>query len=169
MFFISGAQNLNAPCDSFRATGPWFTQNYGRCDSISAPGFAEQTLPERILAVPLPKLRESVLETCRGGAEGESAEGREKPPWGVPLPRAGLGPAPTKRKDSYQPLGGRCRANARRMRGQVATHFVGADPCGRPWRSPHPVGRGLLDAPRTSAGRSRTGPYVKNRRFLDTP
>ena len=103
MFFISGAQNLNAPCDSFRATGPWFTQNYGRCDSISAPGFAEQTLPERILAVPLPKLRESVLETCRGGAEGESAEGREKPPWGVTLPRAGLGPAPTKRKDSYQP------------------------------------------------------------------
>ena len=66
-------------------------------------------------------------------------------------------------------LGGRCRANARRMRGQVATHFVGADPCGRPWRSLHPVGRGLLDAPRTSAGRSRTGPYVKNRRFLDTP
>ena len=31
------------------------------------------------------------------------------------------------------------------------------------------VGRGLLDAPRTSEGRSGTGPYVKNRRFLDTP
>ena len=35
-------------------------------------------------------------EYRRAGAEGESAEGREKPPWGVPLPRAGLGPAPTK-------------------------------------------------------------------------
>ena len=31
------------------------------------------------------------------------------------------------------------------------------------------VGRGLLDAPRTSAGRPVSGPYVKNRRFLDTP
>ena len=39
---------------------------------------------------------EGVLEIRRGGAEGESAEGREKPPWGVPLPRAGLGLAPTK-------------------------------------------------------------------------
>ena len=29
---------------------------------------------------------EIFLETRRGGAEGESAEGREKPPWGVPLP-----------------------------------------------------------------------------------
>ena len=43
---------------------------------------------------------EEFFENCRGGAEGESAEGREKPPWGVPLPRAGLGPAPTKRNDS---------------------------------------------------------------------
>ena len=31
------------------------------------------------------------------------------------------------------------------------------------------VGRGLLDAPCTSAGRPVSGPYVKNRRFLDTP
>ena len=44
-------------------------------------------------------------------------------------------------------LGGRCRANARRMRGQVATHFVGADPCGRPWRSLHPVGREKVNCP----------------------
>ena len=43
---------------------------------------------------------EDALESCRGRAKGESAEGREKPPWGVPLPRAGLGPAPTKTNDS---------------------------------------------------------------------
>ena len=42
-------------------------------------------------AYPIPK---EFLKNRRGGAEGESAEGREKPPWGVPLPRAGLGPAP---------------------------------------------------------------------------
>ena len=41
---------------------------------------------------------EDALESCRGGAKGESAEGREKPPWGVPLPQAGLGPAPTIKK-----------------------------------------------------------------------
>ena len=44
---------------------------------------------------------EEFFETCRGGAEGESAEGREKPPWGVPLPRAGLGPAPTQRQTRF--------------------------------------------------------------------
>ena len=30
-------------------------------------------------------ISEGFLENRRGGAEGESAEGREKPPWGVPL------------------------------------------------------------------------------------
>ena len=60
------------------------------------------------------------------------------------------------------PWGGRCRANARRMRGQVATHFVGrlsaarfgnflppsvGAPCGRPWRSLNPVGREKVNCP----------------------
>ena len=41
---------------------------------------------------------EDFLETRRGGTEGKSAEGREKPLWGVPLPRAG---PRTARKDLY--------------------------------------------------------------------
>ena len=62
-------------------------------------------------------------------------------------------------------LGGRCRANARRMRGQVATHFVGADPCGRPWRSLHPVGRGLLDAPLLDVAKKVVGAAHRAARF----
>ena len=56
-------------------------------DSCSAIGGRPKGLPY--------PSRKDFLETRRGGAEGESAEGREKPPWGVPLPRAGPGPAPT--------------------------------------------------------------------------
>ena len=89
--------------DYIRATGPWLFQNCGWCDSTAAPGFAEQVMAGtnpggRPKDLPYPN-PEEFFENCRGGAEGESAEGREKPPWGVPLPRAGLGPAPTKRND----------------------------------------------------------------------
>ena len=36
--------------DSFRATGPWVCKNCRWCGSTFAPGFAEQTLPVRILS-----------------------------------------------------------------------------------------------------------------------
>ena len=47
---ISGAQNLSDTLNSRRATGPWAYKNCRRCDSISAPEFAEPTEPVRILA-----------------------------------------------------------------------------------------------------------------------
>ena len=92
-----------AICVSSRATGPWLFQNCGWCDSTAAPGFAEQVMAGtnpggRPKDLPYSN-PEEFFENCKGGAEGESAEGREKPPWGVPPPRAGLGPAPTKRND----------------------------------------------------------------------
>ncbi len=89
------------------------------------------------------------------------------------------------------PLGGRCRANARRMRGQVATHFVGRLSAARFGKLPPSLRRGAmrppvevsapcraregelpckgkrdrpeprLSAPRTSAGRPVSGPYEK--------
>ena len=96
----SGAQNLSG-CLCF-LPGHWalvfpklrwmrFHFRAWRCragDSWSVIGGRPKGLP-----YPNP---EGILIPSRGGAEGESAEGREKPPWGVPLPRAGLGPAPTK-------------------------------------------------------------------------
>ena len=42
----------------------------------------------------------------RGGAEGESAEGREKPPWGVPLPPVSRNPPQGRRTGPPAPLAG---------------------------------------------------------------
>ena len=41
---ISGAQNLSGVLNPSRATGPWVCKNYGDCDFIPAPGFAEQMI-----------------------------------------------------------------------------------------------------------------------------
>ena len=75
-------------------------ENCGGCNSTAAPGFAEQVIAGanpggRPKGLPHPK-SEGVLETRRRGSEDELTKGREKPPWGVPLPRAGQCPAPTK-------------------------------------------------------------------------
>ena len=96
----SGAQNQEClPAFSSGPLGPEyakfdFAAVYGRAwvCRANAPGAYSDGRPKG-LPYPIP---EGFLENRRGGAEGESAEGREKPPWGVPLPQAGLGPAPTK-------------------------------------------------------------------------
>ena len=48
---------------------------------VNAPGAYSDGRPK---GLPYP-ISEGFLENRRGGAEGESAEGREKSPWGVPL------------------------------------------------------------------------------------
>ena len=112
-----------------------------RVTSWHAPGGRPKGLPYTI-----PK---EFLENRRGGAEGESAEGREKPPWGVPLPRAGLGPAPTIRTGGFQIcrrggcphppapnrvsfLGGPASVRPLRCNRSGSFLFAGAAPCGRP-------------------------------------
>ena len=112
-----------------------------RVTSWHAPGGRPKGLP-----YPIPK---EFLENRRGGAEGESAEGREKPPWGVPLPRAGLGPAPTIRTGGFQIcrrggcphppapnrvsfLGGPASVRPLRCNRSGSFLFAGAAPCGRP-------------------------------------
>ncbi len=60
-----------------------FAAVYGRAwvCRANAPGAYSDGRPK---GLPYP-ISEGFLENRRGGAEGESAEGREKPPWGVPL------------------------------------------------------------------------------------
>ena len=163
---------------SFGPLGPGLVENCNGCDFTTAPGFVEPTVLGLLTAggprASPTQSRKIFLKPVGEGLKVNRPKAERSHP-GVCPSRGPVWDRPLRKERTAinRPkaftLGGRCRANARRMRGQVATHFVGADPCGRPWRSPHPVGRGLLDAPRTSAGRSRTGPYVKNRRFLDTP
>ena len=89
-------------------------------------------------------ISEGFLENRRGGAEGESAEGREKPPWGVPL-RKQHGRNHIRRRGD--PCG----------RLVLPVRILAGAPRGSPTQtrkaSLKPVGEGL--AP--SAG--RTGPY----------
>ena len=93
-------------CGPIRPTGAWLFQNCCWFGLTAAPGCAGQVVAGtnpggRPKGLPYP-ISEDFLESRSGGAEGESAEGREKPPWGVPLPRAGLGPAPTIKMDGFR-------------------------------------------------------------------
>ena len=71
------------------------------CEADEGDLFARIIHGGSLKGTPCPN-SEGVFETRRGGTEGESAEGREKPPWGVPLPRAGQCPAPTQK--THPPL-----------------------------------------------------------------
>ena len=108
----SGSYGEKGPLSAARRPSP-LGEGAERSEADEVCRGGSVTRPSRISHIPFSNVRlggrpkglpclipEELLENRRGGAEGESAEGREKPPWGVPLPRAGLGPAPTKRNDS---------------------------------------------------------------------
>ena len=86
------ARKIRSACLRF-LPGHWALsiQNLILLRFTDTPGFAEPTLPVRILAggprASPTQFRKVFLRTVGegGGAEGESAEDREKPPWGVPL------------------------------------------------------------------------------------
>ena len=91
-----------AICVSSRATGPWLFQNCGWCDSTAAPGFAEQVMAGtnpggRPKDLPYPNPEEFLKTVGEGLKVNRSKAERSHP--GVCPPRAGLGPAPTKRND----------------------------------------------------------------------
>ena len=97
---ISGAQNLSGWYQSL--PGHWALGLGGKnyCWCVFLPRLALLSKRWASANASLPGAQggpyPNFLKLVGGGAEGESAEGREKPPWGVPLPWAGLGPAPTR-------------------------------------------------------------------------
>ena len=86
-----------------RATGPWVCKNCRRCGSTSAPGFAEQTLPVRILSG-----RSGTgpyeIATASGYAVGAAHLGRP-PFYEVHLAGAPRGSPTQPRKASLKPVG----------------------------------------------------------------
>ena len=114
---ISGAQNLIECLNSFRATGPWVCKNCRWCGSTSAPGFAEQTLPVRMLSG-RSQTGPYEIATASGYAVGAAHLGR--PPRRFPRPPRRF-PRPP------------CRARQPRRAAGGGVH--------------HAVGHGLLDAP----------------------
>ena len=99
------------------------------------------------LGTPLPN-QGVVPEDCGGGAEGESAEGREKPPWGVPLP-------------TFQDTAGGLDRPLQKDR-NASTFSVGAGVLTRPlWKGSPFVGCGLPDAPSLRKSRNGIGYAVR--------
>ena len=94
----SGSYGEKGPLSAARRPSP-LGEGAERSEADEVCRGGSVTRPSRISHIPFSNVRlggrpkglpclipEELLENRRGGAEGESAEGREKPPWGVPLP-----------------------------------------------------------------------------------
>ena len=93
----SGSYGEKGPLSAARRPSP-LGEGAERSEADEVCRGGSVTRPSRISHIPFSNVRlggrpkglpclipEELLENRRGGAEGESAEGREKPPWGVPL------------------------------------------------------------------------------------